>query len=162
MSDLEIRHAREDELDIVASLSVDAYAEFAAGMSPDAWSQFAQQIANSRAQLVDGEILVAVRGGCIVGAVTLFTHWRGAQSDSYGVRMLSVPPAERGTGVGKALMRHCIERARHDGRSRVVLTVIPEMEHARDFHEKLGFTRETSLDHVPAPGIRAMGYALRL
>jgi hypothetical protein len=38
VDDVVIRDAREDELDIVASLVVDAYAEYAATMAPDASS----------------------------------------------------------------------------------------------------------------------------
>jgi GNAT superfamily N-acetyltransferase len=157
-----IRHARDDELDIVASVAVDAYAEYAERMSPDAWSAYAHNIANVRGRITDAEILVAERDGRIVGCVTLFTDWRGAQSDSYGVRLLAVPPAERGTGVGRALMEHCIRRAASEGKDRVVLTTTQEMESARDLYEKLGFVREVSLDHEPAPGVRAEGYALKL
>jgi GNAT superfamily N-acetyltransferase len=160
--DVRIRPAREDELDIVASLIVDAYAEHAARMSPDAWSMFAQYIANVRGRLGDAELLVAERGGRLVGAVTVFPAWRGAQEDSLGVRLLSVPPPERGTGVGTALMRHCIDRARSHGKSRVVLTATQDMEDARDLYDRLGFVRDRSLDHEPAPGVRAEGYALDL
>jgi GNAT superfamily N-acetyltransferase len=160
--DLEIRHAADDELDIVASLAVDAYAQYAEGMSPDAWSQFAQNIANVRGRLYDAEVLVAVRDGQIVGTVTLYTEWRGTQSDAYGVRLLAVPPPERGKGVGRALMRRCIERARADGKARVVLTTTQEMESARDLYHSLGFARERGLDHEPAPGVRVEGYALHL
>jgi ribosomal protein S18 acetylase RimI-like enzyme len=161
-ADLEIRNAREDELDIVASLAVDAYAEYAERMSPDAWSMFAQNIANVRGRLEDAEVVVALRDGRIVGAVTLYTGWRGAQTDSYSVRMLSVPPEHRGTGVGRRLMLHCIERARGDGRPRVVLTTTQEMESARDLYERLGFVRDRTLDHEPAPGVRAEGYSLTI
>ncbi len=161
-TELEIRHAREDELDIVASLAVDAYAEYAERMSPDAWSSFAQNIANVRGRLTDAEVLVAVRDGAIVGTVTLFTDWRGAQQDTYGVRLLAVPPQHRGTGVGRALMDHCIERAKADGRDRVILTTTQEMESARDLYEKLGFVRDRSLDHETAPGVRSEGYVLKL
>lgn len=157
-----IRPAREDELDIVASLAVDAYAEYAERMSPDAWSAFAQNIANVRGRMQDAEVLVAERDGKLVGTVTLFTDWRGAQSDSYGVRLLSVPPQERGTGVGRALMESCIERARRERKDRVVLTSTQEMGAARDLYERLGFVREPALDHEPAPGVRAEGYALKL
>lgn len=157
-----IRPAREDELDIVASLAVDAYAEYAERMSPDAWSAFAQNIANVRGRMQDAEVLVAERDGRLVGTVTLFTDWRGAQSDSYGVRLLSVPPQERGTGVGRALMESCIEHARRERKDRVVLTSTPEMEAARDLYDRLGFVREPALDHEPAPGVRAEGYALKL
>ena len=158
----EIRHAHEDELDICASLAVDAYAEYAGGMSPDAWSQFAQDIANVRGRLLDAEVLVAVEDGRIVGTVTLYTRWRGAQEDSYGVRLLAVPPSERNKGVGRALMEHCIDRARRDGRRRVVVTVALEMDHARDLYASLGFQADPSLNHEPAPGVRVFGYSLRL
>ncbi len=157
-----IRHARDDELDIVASLVVDAYAEYAARMSPDAWSSFAQDIANVRGRAIDAELLVAERAGGIVGAVTRYPNWRGAQHDTVAIRMLAVPPSERGTGVGRTLMEHCINQARDEGRRRIVLTTTQEMESARDLYEKLGFEREPSLDHLPAPGVRAEGYALSL
>ncbi len=160
--ELLIRPARDDELDVVASLMVDAYAEYAARMSPDAWSPFAQDIANVRARQGDGQLIVAERDGQLVGSITLFCRWRGAQEDSAGVRLLAVPPDRRGVGIGRALMEHCIDLARQDGKTRVVLTVTQEMEHARDLTERLGFRRAPELDHEPAPGVRLEGYALPL
>lgn len=162
MEDVEIRRASDTELDEVASLIVDAFAEYAARMSPDAWSSFANDIANVRGRLADAELWVAERDGRLVGSVTLFAGWRGAQDDSIGVRLLAVLPEQRGSGVGRALMRRCIDRARDVGRSRVVLTTTGEMEAARDLYESLGFRREVALDHEPAPGVRLEGYALEL
>lgn len=160
MGDLVIRPARDDELDIVASLTVDAYAEYAASMSPDAWSMYAHDIANVRGRVGEGELIVAERDGQLVGAVTLFRNWQGAQADAAGVRMLAVPPGARGEGIGTALMAHCVEQARRDGKRRVVITVTQEMETARDLTERMGFTRAPQLDHEPAPGVRLHGYAL--
>jgi GNAT superfamily N-acetyltransferase len=160
--DLKIREARDDELDIVASLVVDAYSEFAARMAPDAWSSFAQDIANVRGRSLDAQVLVAERDGRIVGTVTRYPDWRGAQQDASAVRVLAVPPDERGTGVGRALMEQCIEWARDEGKERLVLAVTPEMEDARDLYDKLGFERDPALDHEPAPGVKANGYSLRL
>ncbi|HWH31397.1 MAG TPA: GNAT family N-acetyltransferase [Egibacteraceae bacterium] len=160
--DLTIREARDDELDIVASLIVDAYAEYAARMSPDAWSFFAQDIANVRGRLGDARLLVAERDGRLIGSVTLYTDWRGAQSGTYSMRLLAVPPECRGQGVGRALMEDGIARARAAGVSRLVLTAVQEMESVRDLSEHLGFVRDRSLDHEPAPGVRAEGYALHL
>jgi GNAT superfamily N-acetyltransferase len=160
--DLEIRNARDDELDIVASLAVDAYAQYAEGMSPDAWSQFAQNIANVRGRLHDAEVLVADRDGRIVGTATLYSEWRGAQTGSVGIRLLAVPPAERGKGVGRALMEACIARARAEGKERVVLTTTLEMESARDLYDRLGFSRDRELDHEPAPVVRVEGFSLDL
>lgn len=160
--ELVIREVRDDEYDIVASVTVDAYGEYAARMSPDAWSQFAVDIANVRGRLVDAEILVAERGGKIVGSVTRYPQWRGAQEGSVAVRLLAVPPEERGSGIGRALMQEAIDRARAEGKKRVILTTTMEMTSARELYEKLGFRREPTLDHMPAPGVHAQGYCLEL
>lgn len=162
MSEPLIRDAEEGELDVVASLTVDAYAEYAVAMSPDSWSAFAQDIANVRGRLTDARVLVAERDGRIVGAVTLFEHWRGAQEGAAGMRLLAVPPEERGSGVGTALLSWCTEHARSLGKERVVLTVTQEMTVVRELTERMGFEREPDLDHELAPGVRVQGYQLRL
>jgi GNAT superfamily N-acetyltransferase len=159
---LTIRHAREDEFDIVASLIVDAYAEFAASMAPDAWSMFAQDIANVHGRLSDGEIIVAERDGKIVGTVTVYRDWRGAQPGTLALRLLAVPPSERGSGVGSALMEWAVDEARSDGKTRVVLTAMQVMDTVRDMAERMGFVRARELDHEPAPGVRVEGFSLDL
>ena len=160
--ELIIREARDEELDIVASLVVDAYSEFAARMAPDAWSSFAQDIANVRGRKIDAQLLVAERDGRLVGTVTRYPDWRGAQHGASAVRVLAVPPEERGSGVGRALMERCLQLSREEGKQRVVLAVTQEMEDARDLYSRLGFQREPALDHEPAPGVRSTGYALQL
>ena len=162
MSDLVIREAGDDELDAVAALIVDAYAEYAARMSPDAWSSYANEIANVRGRLGDSVLLVAERGGALVGSVTMFAGWRGAQEGTTGLRLLAVLPECRGEGVGRALMEDCVRRAREAGKERIVLTTTQEMAAIREITESMGFTREPGLDHEPAPGVRYQGYALKL
>lgn len=157
-----IRPAQDDEFDEVAELLVDAYAEYAARMSPDAWSSFAQDIGNVRGRMIEADVLVAERHDRLVGSVTLFTRHRGVQSGTVGVRLLAVRPESRGTGVGRALMEYAIQWARSEGQRRVVLTATQDMESARDLYEKLGFLREPSLDHEAAPGVHFEGYALEL
>lgn len=156
-----IRNAREDELETVSALIVDAYAEYAAHMSPDAWSSFANDIANVGIRR-DADLLVAEEDGRILGSVTMFVGWRGAQEGSAGVRLLAVPPEHRGSGVGRALMETCIERAREADKHRLVLTTTQEMAVLRDLTERMGFVRDPALDHEPAPGVRFDGYALDL
>lgn len=160
--DFEIRIADDSELDKVAELMVDAYAEYAAMMSPDAWSSFAVDIANVRGRSSDADILVAERDGEIVGTVSQYGQWRGAQEGTSALRMLAVPPSERGGGVGRSLMEHAIDRARDANKQRVALTTMEEMEFMRELATKLGFQREPALDHQPAPGVRARGWALEL
>lgn len=162
MTDFAIRRAKDEELDDVASLIVDAYAEYAARMSPDAWSIYANEIANVRGRMSDAELFVAERDGKLLGCVTLFAGWRGVQEGNVGVRLLAVLPAERGTGLGRALMEAAINRAREAGKRRVMLTTTAEMAALRDLTESMGFEREPALDHEPAPGVRTQGYALDL
>jgi GNAT superfamily N-acetyltransferase len=158
-----IRNARDDELDTISSLIVDAYAEYAAHMSPDAWSSFANDIANVRGRQADAELLVAEEeDGRIVGSVTMFTGWRGAQEGVAGVRLLAVPPEHRGGGVGRALMEACIARGIEAGKHRLVMTTTQEMAVLRELTERMGFERDPGLDHQPAPGVRFEGYALDL
>ena len=159
-SEIVIRRAEDRELDEVAALIVDAYGEYAAKMSPDAWSSFAVDIANVRGRATDAEVLVAERDGRLVGTITQYGNWRGAQAGTMAVRLLAVPPSERSSGVGRALMEVCIESARSSGKERLALTTMDEMESVRELAVKLGFEREPTLDHEPAPGVRARGWAL--
>lgn len=161
-SELTIRPARDDETDHVAALLVDAYAEYAVHMSPDAWSLFAQDIGNVRGRRLEADVLVAERGGRIVGSVTVFSRNTGVTDDTVGVRLLAVRPDDRHTGIGSALVAHCVERARAEKQRRVIMTMTQAMDQARDVAERAGFVRESALDHEPAPGVRFLGYALTL
>ena len=131
-------------------------------MSPDAWSTFANEIANVRGRKDDAELLVAEDDGRIVGSITMFTGWRGAQEGTAGVRLLSVLPESRGSGVGRMLMEECVRRARESGKRRLIMTTTQEMAVLRELTERMGFQREPALDHEPAPGVRYQGYALQL
>jgi GNAT superfamily N-acetyltransferase len=162
VSSYTIREARDDELDTISSLIVDAYAQYAAHMSPDAWSSFANEIANVRGRLGDSVLLVAEEEGQLIGSVTMFAGWRGTQEGTAGVRLLAVLPEHRGGGVGRALLQACVDRARSAGKSRLVMTTAQDMAVLRDLTERMGFVRELALDHEPAPGVRIEGFALDL
>ncbi|MEE8600164.1 GNAT family N-acetyltransferase [Euzebya tangerina] len=161
--ELTIRLATEEELDGVAQLVVDAYAEFAAAMSPDAWAMFARDIANVHGRKHDGDIVVAVdESGEIVGTVTMFREWRGVQEGTVAIRLLAVLPDQRNQGIGTALVRWVVEEARASNKGRVVATVMKMMDAIREIVERDGFVRMPELDHEPAPGVRAEGFCLEL
>jgi ribosomal protein S18 acetylase RimI-like enzyme len=63
-----------------------------------------------------------------------------------GIRLLAVRPDCRGGGVGKALTRFCIERARELGKEIVVLHTTRAMETAWAMYERLGFKRLPGID----------------
>ncbi|MGI9022901.1 MAG: GNAT family N-acetyltransferase, partial [Acidimicrobiales bacterium] len=66
--------------------------------------------------------------------------------DSAGIRMLAVAPEARGRGVGTALVRACVDRARAEGRRRVWLHTTPEMTVAHRLYEREGFRRMPDAD----------------
>ena len=78
------------------------------------------------------------------------------------MRLLAVAPAARGRGVGAALMRECIRRARANGATVLSLHTTDLMRVAKAMYERMGFVRATELDFRPAPGIVIQGFRLDL
>jgi ribosomal protein S18 acetylase RimI-like enzyme len=85
-----------------------------------------------------------------------------AGPDEAEFRMLGVAPDAQGRGVGEALVRACIARARAEGRVRLVLSTTDPMEAAQRLYARLGFRRAPSRDWEPVPGVRLIVYVLEL
>lgn len=66
------------------------------------------------------------------------------QNGLAGIGMLVAPEA-RGTGVGSALMRACVDWCRAKGAHKIHLTVWPHNAGARALYEKFGFVEEGRL-----------------
>ena len=113
-------------------------------------------------------VLVATSpAGELLGGVTYVSGPADPYSENLaegeaGMRMLAVDPARHGRGVGKALTRACIDRARADSRQRLVLHTGDWMAAAKHIYESLGFERDADIDFSPAPGIELLGYGLEL
>ena len=76
--------------------------------------------------------------------------------------MLAVAPEAQGRGVGEALSRACVARARAAGRGQILLHSTDRMTTAHRLYERLGFARDASLDWEPLPGFWLRGFRLRL
>jgi Acetyltransferases len=77
-------------------------------------------------------------------------------------RMLVVDPRARRRGVGAALVRKCVERARAAGCTTLRLSTQVEMTAAHRLYERLGFRRSPERDWGPVPGLALLTYALEL
>ncbi|MCX4983359.1 GNAT family N-acetyltransferase [Streptomyces sp. NBC_00572] len=114
----------------------------------------------------ESEVLVAEDGdGRLLGGVTFATGatpWADiAVEGEAEFRMLVVSRAARGRGVGEALVRACIERARAlPGCRRIVLSTDASMVSAHRIYERLGFVRTPDRDWEPIPDHRLRTYAL--
>ncbi|MFG3103431.1 GNAT family N-acetyltransferase [Streptomyces sp. NPDC048182] len=104
----------------------------------------------------DAEVLVAAADGRVLGGVA-FVPSGGPMADIAGpgeaeIRMLAVAHEARGRGVGEALVRACVERARAvEGCRGVVLSTQRAMRGAHRLYERLGFRRSPERDWNPLP-----------
>ncbi|MEA2310207.1 MAG: hypothetical protein QOE28_175 [Solirubrobacteraceae bacterium] len=97
----------------------------------------------------DAPTYVAESGGGVVGMVTLCVFPTLTGPKAY-LDHLVVAPDWRRRGIGRALMRHAIERARAAGASRIDLTAGETKEAAHALYRSLGFQeRDTSCFRLP-------------
>lgn len=154
---IDIRLARPEELPALGNLVADAYASLSGMPGPEEQPGYYAMVrdAAARARNPAIRILAAVgpRGELLGSAdfIEEMAHYGSGGTatrrvGAAGIRLLAVAPAARGHGVGKALTRHCIERARALGRTSVVLHTTRAMQTAWHMYEQLGFRRSQDLD----------------
>lgn len=161
MADLTIRPATEADLAAIGAITVEAYR--VDGFVGD-HDDYATTLADSATRFRDAELLVAVDSADeVLGSVTVVPpgtpYAEISEPGEVEFRMLSVAAAARGRGVGEALVRAVIERARAAGAARVVLSSSEKMLAAHRLYERLGFTRLPARDWAPLPGLKLVAYA---
>lgn len=161
-----VREARPDELDAAGQVVVAAYR--AAGEADDQHGYLAI-VADARGRSRHCAILVAAEEGSgrLIGSVSYVDGPQNPFAEvevegEAGFRMLGVAPGAQGRGVGEALVRACIERARADGRRAVAISTGPSLLAAQRLYERLGFVRVPERDFDPVPGVHLIGYRLEL
>ena len=107
-----------------------------------------------RSRFRDAELLVAERGGRVVGTITLYRdasqEGRGWPDAWSGIRAVAVEPSARGLGIGRRLTEVCIERSRAAGARAVCLHTASFMAAAVAMYESVGFGRAPEFDWVAA------------
>lgn len=169
MKELRIRDAREEDGEAVREVTLAAFQEYADQM-PGHWEGYRRGVLKTLAEVAPAEQIVAEEGGSIVGAVLLYPAGAVlAPSNSPPVklawpevRLLAVPPALRGRGIGGALLQECINRARRAGAEALTLHTSDIMRVAMQMYERAGFVRAPELDFYPDPKVVVKGYRLRL
>jgi ribosomal protein S18 acetylase RimI-like enzyme len=146
----------------IAELTVAVYT--GDGLAPP---EYVPELADVAARAGRAELLVARDGaGRIVGSVALVLAGDFGEvtrsPDEAAFRMLAVDGSARGGGIGEALVRSCLDRARAAGKRRMVLSTDPRMTAAHRLYERLGFTRLPERDWSPLPGVGLRVYALDL
>jgi ribosomal protein S18 acetylase RimI-like enzyme len=165
-----LRDARPGDRAAIEAVTLAAYEQYAAALSPPLWEMYRANIRATLADVHPAAQVVAEADGAIVGAVLLYpagnpmTNPGGTSTilAAPEVRLLAVAPAARGLGVGRQLMDECVRRARAAGASALTLHTADIMRAAMALYEGMGFARAPDLDFSPAPGILAKGYRLPL
>jgi GNAT superfamily N-acetyltransferase len=165
-----IRDARPGDRDAILAVTLAAYEQYAATLTPPFWAMYRRSIQATLADVGTAAQIVAEDGGALVGTVLLLPA--GAVLPTPGgtsitlaspeVRLLAVAPSARGKGVARRLMEACIERARATGAPALTLHTTDMMAVAMRLYERMGFSRAPELDITLAPGILAKGYRIPL
>jgi len=128
---------------------------------------YVPELADVAGRAERAELLVARDGaGRVVGSVALVLSGDFGEvtesDDEAAFRMLAVDGTAQRQGIGEALVRTCLDRARAAGKARMVLSTGERMTAAHRLYERLGFTRLPERDWTPVPGIDLRVYALEL
>lgn len=155
--DITIRTAAPDEYAALGEITGQAY--LGDGLLDFGQSdRYLDELRDVAKRAAEADVLVAVADGRVLGGVT-FVPTSGPMADiaragEAEIRMLAVSPKARGRGVGEALVRACVERARAvEGCVRLVLSTQRGMHAAHRIYERLGFTRTPERDWNPLPDL---------
>lgn len=166
VSAIEVRAARPEEFQAAGRLVVEAYRSLGVPQS----ATYEAEIADVGARVGSSTVLVALLDGELAGCATFALHgsplYELDDPDGATIRMLGVAAEARGRGVGEALARACIERARAARACRVWLHTEPFMASAHRLYERLGFERAPERDwrfeEEGEPDVILLAYVLEL
>jgi len=155
---MEIRPVRPDEYAEAGDLVASVYAT----LIPDL-GDYADELRDVAGRIAWGaEVWVAEVEGRVAATVT-YVPGPGRYAEypdplGAGIRMLAVLPGYQRRGIGRALVRDCLDRARADGRRAVYLHTTEWMAEAQRLYATMAFERLPELDWEPEPGVRLLAY----
>jgi ribosomal protein S18 acetylase RimI-like enzyme len=142
-----VRNATPAEYERVGAMTVAAYAALPVD---HLWDGYDDEIRAVAERVNATDVLVAVVDGAVVGAVTYVSdptsrwlEWN--EPGEAQIRLLAVDPAVQGRGIGEALVKACIERARQQG-LKILLHTTNHMPAAQRLYPRLGFVRRPERD----------------
>lgn len=169
---LTIREVRPEEHEALGRLMVGVYSTLDGFPTPAEQPRYYEMLADI-ARLGEKpatHVLVATTAdGELVGGIVYFDdmaqYGSGGtatqEKHAAGIRLLGVDPKFRGAGAGKALATACLQRAREQGHTQVILHTTAAMTVAWKMYEQLGFARSEDLDFLQE-ALPVFGFRLRL
>ena len=167
-TDITIEQLPETDWSKIATITRDAYAEFAANSDKQFWSMYERATENTILHDDLAVRMVAKRGGEILGSVLYYGPYkrvvggRELNNPFPEMRLLAVPPANRNLGIAGVLIRYCEDRASATGFDTITLHTTVLMQTAKAMYERRGYVRYAELDFEPVPGFIVWGYRKEL
>lgn len=155
-----IRAAAKEDAEAIAALWTEAYFDEGEGGrdAPYGRSDFEETRAAAE------ELLVAERGGIVVGVVALLAPGEPSRAvaleDEAELARLVVGSAARRQGVGRALTNHCTELAQGKGWRAISLWSRPYQRAGHRLYESLGYQRQPERDSTDETGFARLVFHL--
>lgn len=167
-----IREARTNEFAEVGQLMVDVYSQLDGFPKKEEQPNYYNTLASVGDFTLKPQVklLVAIsENNSIDGAVVYFgdMQYYGSggtatiEKDAAGFRLLAVCHKARGNGIGKLLTNYCIDLAKRENQSQLIIHSTQAMQIAWSMYEKLGFKRYKSIDFMQA-NLQVYGFRLLL
>jgi predicted N-acetyltransferase YhbS len=162
---MRIRDARPEEYEAIGELVAESFAEYAPYFPPDESAAMTVYQRDPATYTREGRPIVAERDGRLVGVVCYHSPGQHDfpdipyQKDWALMRLLAVPPSERGKGIAGALSDECVRRARQEGASVIGLHTSELMQVAQTMYEGMGFKRQGEFNRH---GLTYWTYSLEL
>lgn len=123
-------------------------------------------IADVSSRVDDALVLGAFLDDQLVGCLTYVgsvdnAHAKHDDPSAASFRYFGIDPEAQGSGVGEAMVRWVIERARHDDKQRVIIHTLTMMDAAMHLYERLGFVRLPEQDFC-WDDVKSLAYVLTL
>lgn len=151
VNDLVIRDALPSELDEVAALLALVYGVFREKLPAGAWQSYIGEIVDVRSRAGESELIVAERADQIVGTIGFYPDASRSAVERWpdrwaSLRTLAVRADVRREGIGEALARDCVRRARERRLRAIGLHTAAHLAAATRLYEGLGFRRAPEFD----------------
>ncbi|MCC6314138.1 MAG: GNAT family N-acetyltransferase [Thermomicrobiales bacterium] len=145
-----------DAADLVHRLTRAAFAEYAGVLEPPPGTLF-ETVADVAAAIAAGAAAIAWDGERAVGAARLLPC-----ADRLSIARLAVPPAQRGRGVGSALLTFAHDRARALGLPEARVEVRAALPGNVAFFHRHGYTEIARRPHPRLPAAEIIVMAKRI
>ena len=169
---LKIRDILKTEYQTLGKLMIDVYSTLDGFPGPDEQPAYYKMLANigRLSEQENTRVLVAlsrkkeiIAGVVYISEMSVYGSGGTAtlETNASGIRLLAVDPASRGAGAGKALTNACINLARENNHTHVILHTTQAMKIAWQLYENLGFQRALDLDFMQQQ-LPVFGFRLKL